>query len=413
MPPFPCPFIAHELSKDRSVEYRSTDRLRARQFTQRRCSILIAIVFAVLFCSATGCREEGTTSVGYGVSEKQFHEECEPAQPEKDLYAELIQSNEQQQLLDSLTRKLERLKGYVRTYIRGAGEAPFRDTPKWVNESFTASGINWNRFSNRFNDDSTTIARWQINDQASSFSGQNAFGKFVSDSFAVWGKSNQFLLDLKPYSTTWLDDQLETRLVAEIYGQTEDGLGQQATAIWVTRWQVESERKELTLASVRILAQEQITLKAPTGRLFHDCTESILSPTTLLKEQLSYGLDQWAARISGLDVVGDQGVSVGDIDGDGLDDLYVCQAHGLPNLLLIQNPDGSVNDEGAKAGVDMLDHSRGALMADFDNDGDQDLAITTDKSLVLMSQKRDGKFQLEHELTIGQNGHSISARSQI
>ena len=385
------------------------DRLRIRQFIDRRCAVIVALVFSICFCSATGCGNGEIKNVGYSVADKQSHDECEAAQPEKDLYAELIQSNQQQQLLESLTRKLERLKGFVRTYIRGGSETPMRDTPPWVNNSFAATGLDWNGFSSRFSDDSTTIDRWQINDRAASFSGANAFGEFIDDSFAIWGKSNGFLLDLKPYSTKWLDDQLETRLVAEIYGQTEDGLGQQATAIWVTRWQVGSQQKELTLASVKILAQEQITLKVPAGRLFHDCTESILSPTDLLKQQLSYGLDQWAARVSGLDVVGDQGVSVGDIDGDGLDDLYVCQAHGLPNLLLIQNPDGSVSDEGAKAGVDLLDHSRGVLMADLDNDGDQDLAITTDKSLVLMSQKRDGKFQLEHEMTIGQNGHSISA----
>jgi len=384
-------------------------RLSRRQSTDRRCPFIVALVLAICFCSVTGCGNAEIKHVGYSIEDKDSHDECEPAQPEKDLYAELIQSNEQQQLLESLTRKLERLKGFVRTYIRAGNEAPPRDTPPWVNNSFAASGLNWDGFASRFSDDSTTIGRWQINEQASSFTGDSAFGQFVHDSFSIWGKSNGFLLDLKPYSTKWLDDQLETRLVAEIYGQTEDGVGQQATAIWVTRWQVESQRKELSLASVKILAQEQITLKVPSGRLFHDCTESILAPTDLLKQQLSYGLDQWAARVSGIDVVGDQGVSVGDIDGDGLDDLYVCQAHGLPNLLLIQNPDGSVNDEGANAGVDLLDHSRGVLMADLDNDGDQDLAITTDKSLVLMSQKRDGKFQLEHEMAIGQNGHSISA----
>lgn len=383
--------------------------LKFRFVSKRGPRVALALSALLVVIGMTGCGNSQRQPVSFSISDKKSHEECEPAQPEKDLFAELIQSNEQQQLLESLTRKLERLKGFVRTYIRGGSETPVRDTPPWVNNRFTASGLNWDGFSDRFSDNSTKIARWQINEQASSFSGANAFGEFVEDSFAVWGKSNGFLLELKPYSTKWLDDQLETRLVAEIYGQTEDEVGQQATAIWVTRWQVESQRKELTLVSVKILAQEQITLKVPAGRLFHDCTESILSPTKLLKQQLSYGLDQWAARISGLDVVGDQGVSVGDIDGDGLDDLYVCQAHGLPNLLLIQNPDGSVSDAGKDAGVDLLDHSRGVLMADLDNDGDQDLAITTDKSLVLMSQKRDGKFQLEHELAIGQNGHSISA----
>jgi len=246
MPLFPCPFIAPIPPKDRQVGQRSTDRLRMRQFIDQRCAVFVALVFAICFCGATGCGSGDVGPVGYSFKDKPSHKECEAAQPEKDLY------------------------------------------------------------TGRFSDDSTTIARWQTNDQASSFSGANAFGEFVEDSFGVWGKSNEFLLDLKPYSTKWLDEQLETRLVAEIYGETEDGLGQQATAIWVTRWQVGSQRKELTLASVKILAQEQITLKAPSG---------------------------------------------------------------------------SVSDAGAKAGVDLLDHSRGVLMADLDNDGDQDLAITTETCL--------------------------------
>ncbi len=369
----------------------------------------VVLIFPVLVGTTAGCGSGEPIVVSYSVAEKEARESCEIAQPEQDLYDQLIQTNEQQQLLDSLTRKLDRLKGFVQRYVRSGSEMPIRANPSWVSGQFTATGLNWNGFSKRFHDNATTVDRWQTSKQAPQFNGENAFGKFVDDSFAVWGKSKGFLLDLKPYSTNWLEDQLETRLVAEIYGQTSDGLGQQATAIWVTRWQVDSVHKELTLVSAKILAQEQVTLQVPEGRLFHDCTESILAPTDLLKRQLSYGLDQWAARVPGLDVVGDQGIAVGDIDGDGLDDLYVCQAHGLPNLLLIQNPDGSVSDAGQKHGVDLLDQSRGALMVDLDNDGDQDLAITTDKSLVLMSQKRDGKFQLEHEISIGQDGHSLSA----
>ena len=42
-----------------------------------------------------------------------------------------------------------------------------------------------------------------------------------------------------------------------------------------------------------------------------------------LKNQLSYGLDQWSNRIPGIDIVGNQGIAVGDINGDGLDDLLL------------------------------------------------------------------------------------------
>ena len=47
-----------------------------------------------------------------------------------------------------------------------------------------------------------------------------------------------------------------------------------------------------------------------------------------------------------------------DVNGDGLDDLYLCQEEGLPNRLYIQNPDGSVSDKSVVAGVDWIEGSR-------------------------------------------------------
>ena len=364
------------------------------------------VLASVVLC---GCGEKIEAPVGYSVSQKVPHEVSEPALPKKDLYQELLKSNEQHQLLESLTKQLDRLENFVRTYARNGSQPTSKSSPTWVSNSFTAKGINREKFAPRFKDKVTGIKRWQTNAQVPSFSGENAFSKFIDDSFSLWSKSNDFRLELKPYATKWNENQLETGVVAETYGQTGDDKGQQATALWVTRWDVDEDRKNLKLVSIEIKAQEQVALEAPQGQLFHDCTESILEPTTLMEDQLVYGLDQWARKIPGINVVGDQGVAVGDINNDGLEDLYVCQAHGLPNLLLLQNPDGSVRDAGKELGVDILDESHGALIVDLDNDGDQDLAISTAYNLVLMSQKGDGNFQLEHELTIGHNGQSLSA----
>ena len=41
---------------------------------------------------------------------------------------------------------------------------------------------------------------------------------------------------------------------------------------------------------------------------------------------------------------GHHGVSVGDADGDGLEDLYVAQPSGLPNRLLRARGDGTFED---------------------------------------------------------------------
>ena len=72
---------------------------------------------------------------------------------------------------------------------------------------------------------------------------------------------------------------------------------------------------------------------------------------------------------------GHHGVSVGDADGDGLDDLYVAQPSGLPNRLYRARGDGTFEDVTESAGLGVLDDTSQSLFADVDNDGDQDLVL--------------------------------------
>ena len=85
-----------------------------------------------------------------------------------------------------------------------------------------------------------------------------------------------------------------------------------------------------------------------------------------------------------------------DADGDGREDLYVCQPGGLPNRLLLQQPDGTLRDVSAAAGVDWWDQTQSALFVDFDNDGDQDLAIAMVWGLVFMANDGRGTFEVRH-----------------
>ena len=66
-----------------------------------------------------------------------------------------------------------------------------------------------------------------------------------------------------------------------------------------------------------------------------------------------------------------------DFDGDGYVDLYVHQGGESPNLLYMNNKDGTFTDEAGMRGADLRLKGMGACAADYDNDGDIDIFVTT------------------------------------
>ena len=113
-------------------------------------------------------------------------------------------------------------------------------------------------------------------------------------------------------------------------------------------------------------------------------------------KQLSIDLDAWMATFDSVltrDSNGHHGVSVGDVDGDGLDDLYIAQPAGLPNRLYRNRGDSTFEDVTEQAGVGVLDDTAQSLFADVDNDGDQDLILTTAvQPLLFLNDGRSRSF---------------------
>lgn len=129
---------------------------------------------------------------------------------------------------------------------------------------------------------------------------------------------------------------------------------------------------------------------------FHDITAAAFSRAPEAREQLSRGVPYWAAALdpaTGIDIYGNNGIAVGDIDNDGVDEVYVCQPGGLPNRLL-KWKDGAFADITAAAGVDLFDATSCALFLDLRNLGRQDLVVLRSSGPLLFLNDGTGKFTM-------------------
>jgi tetratricopeptide (TPR) repeat protein len=133
---------------------------------------------------------------------------------------------------------------------------------------------------------------------------------------------------------------------------------------------------------------------------FVDISSSAFKSVDSYKSQLLHGADYWRTLLDGavgIDIYGNNGVSIGDFDGDGFDDLYVCQPAGLPNRLYRNRGDGSFEDVTEKAGVGVLDRTACSLFADFLNRGRQDLLVVCGTGPLLFLNNGDGTFLLKRD----------------
>jgi tetratricopeptide (TPR) repeat protein/peroxiredoxin len=187
---------------------------------------------------------------------------------------------------------------------------------------------------------------------------------------------------------------LRTRVRYELAGPGQESYRQQRIGEWDLAWRVEdASSRDLALISWQIPGETQAQAREP---VFVDIAAEAFAGCSSFEQQLAHGSDYWRTRLDaacGIDIYGHNGVAVGDIDGDGFDDLYICQPAGLPNRLYRNRGDGTFEDITAHSGLGLLENTACALFADFDNDGHQDLVVVRTEGPLLFLNDGTGQFR--------------------
>ena len=327
----------------------------------------------------------------------------------------LDQVTPEQSASRAIQGQLMDLQRYIRT--QASGKEAVR--PNWIGKSFVGVGIDPEKCLVKADDSITNVRRYTRADTAPKFSGNRAFQQFIANTMASVVNCDDFWTEIRLKELKQTGDQFTATLLAESIGSraqnkdewTRSGARKkvlQVSSVWQTTWS-KNEDDQFQLLTAEVPATEIVTLSINTPRLFFDCTDSIIGGSGCLREQLIYGVDQWASKLPGIDTQGNSGLSVGDVNNDGRDDIYLCQPQGVGNRLLIQKRDGSAVDESRKYGVNLLDESRSSLFVDLDNDGDQDLVVATKTDLVFMSNTGQERYEIIDKLDRCCDGLSLSA----
>jgi hypothetical protein len=201
-------------------------------------------------------------------------------------------------------------------------------------------------------------------------------------------------------------ERVSTRQFVSLVGHVGDRTIE-SHATWYTEWTRSLEEPRITRVEREAYQETEVT-----RTLFADCAAGVLPDDASLRHQLSHGNSHWRYRIEGhyaIHQFGYNGVAIADINGDGLDDAYVCQPGGLPNLLLLQQADGTTQSAAPAYGVDYLDNTRSALCVDLDNDGDQDLVLAQEHWVLMLNNDGAGKFIERSRIKVDQVFSMVAA----
>jgi tetratricopeptide (TPR) repeat protein len=200
------------------------------------------------------------------------------------------------------------------------------------------------------------------------------------------------------FQITHIETQPKGGLRTQVrYELTGEGVGfhrEQRVGAWDLEWEA-APPDQYRLRRWQTLEETRSRSAKP---WFEDIAPDAFAGASSYREQMLRGIDHWRTVLdgaSGIDIYGHNGVSVGDIDGDGFEDLYICQPAGLPNRLYRNRGDGTFEDITESSGVGLLDNTACAIFADFSHNGRQDLIVVRASGPLLFLNQGGGKFRLK------------------
>ena len=266
------------------------------------------------------------------------------------------------------------------------------DVASVVDQAFESAGFSPDELTARYRGPVLAVESGSVSGTASAYRGAEGFRLALGGLAERLAGDGPPRADFKLYSIDAGSVGFTTLAHFEA-STTGAGGSRQLNAVWSTVWTLPGDAGEPLLLRVEVSDYEETA--APGGPLFVDVTEAAVGHNPSYREQLLQPPDAWLNRItkaSGYNKTGWQGVSIADVNGDGLDDLFLPEQGGLPNRLYVQNREGTFDDHSAEAAVDYLERALAGLFVDLDNDGDPDLVLSSRPAVLVLENDGSGGF---------------------